>query len=95
MNSGFSLKDRSAILIMIAVLTVITVLFAGFHGSDAIAAKVDCHQNSPFSCSYSICLAIITMITMVTILLLSSVTFTSSPAFTLELVHSLERPPRR
>ena len=95
MTSNSMLQDRSTIMIIMTLLTIVAVSFAGFHGLGAISSTVDCHQVTSFSCLYSICLAILTMVILLIISLLSSVTLNPSSAFTLVLVYPLERPPKR
>lgn len=82
-------------MIIMTLLTIVTVFFAGFHGWGAVGSMVNCHQLTSFSCFYSMCLAIITMVILLTIFLLSCVTLDLNTAFNSELVYPLGRPPKR
>ncbi len=89
-------QDRSTIMIIMTLLTIVTVSFAGFHGLGAVSSKVNCDQFISFSCLYSsICMAILTMVILLTIFLLSYVTLNRNTAFILELVYPLGRPPKK
>ncbi len=94
MTSNSMSQDRSTIMIIMTLLTIVTVSFAGFHGLGAVSSKVNCQQFTSFSCLYSICLAILTMVILLTIFLLSYVTLNLNTAFTSELVYPLGRPPK-
>ncbi len=95
MTSNSKSQDRSTILIIMTLLIFITVFFAGFNGLGATSTKVDCHQVTSFSCFYSICLAILTMVILITISLLSYVILNLNTAFISDLVYPLGRPPKR
>ena len=88
-------QNRSAIMIIMALLTIVTVSFAGFHGLGTVSSMVNCHQLTSSSCFYSICLAILTMVILLTIFLLTYVTLNLITAFTSDLVYPLGRPPKR
>ncbi len=94
MTSNSMSQDRSTIMIIMTLLTIVTMSFAGFHGLGAVSSTVNGHQITSFLCLYSICLAILTMVILLTIFLLSYVTLNLNTAFTSELVYPLGRPPK-
>ena len=88
-------QDRSTIMVIMMLLTIVTIIVAGFHGLGSVNSTVNCHQLTSFSCFSSICLALLTTIILLTISLISSVTLIPSTVFTSDLVYTLGRPPKK
>jgi len=95
MTSNSLPQDRSTIMMIMTLLTIVTIIFAGFHGLGTVNSMVNCHQLTSFSCFYSLCLAILTVIVLLTISLFSSVKLILNTAFTSDLVYTLGRPPKK
>jgi len=89
------LKNRSEVILILAVFGVVITLFSGYHALSGLGQNTISHQSDAFSCLFTICVAILNLPTLLTLLLVTTAIL--NPVFPpkFDRFFILYKPPRR
>ena len=87
-------RHRFTAILILAVFSVVIVLFSGFHGMSVLNGNGTSHQSDAFSCLFTICVAIFTVPILFTLFLFTTPIFDLIPPFKPAPLFLLEKPPR-
>jgi hypothetical protein len=89
------MRQRSFLLVMMAMVLIAVVSLVGLHGAGPIHSKTIHNQGGVISCSITICAAILAVGLLLALFLMSSIVWNFIHTFQTEPVFIIERPPRR
>ena len=87
-------RHRSTTILILAVFSIVIVLFSGYHSMNVMGGIGTSHQSNTYSCLFTICVAIFTVFTLFTLLLSSTTVFDPILIPKSEPLFLLEKPPR-
>jgi len=87
-------RYRTSIILVLAVFSVVVVLFSGYHSMNLLEGYGNSHQFDKYSCLYTICVAILTIFLLFTFFIFTFAIPDPVPSPESQLIFLLEKPPR-
>ena len=87
-------RHRSTTILILAVFSVVIVLFSGYHSMNVMGGIGTSHQSNTYSCLFTICVAIFTIPMLFILLLSTTAVLDLIPVPKSGLLFILEKPPR-
>lgn len=88
-------RQHSTSILILAVFSVVIILFTGYHSMNGLDGNGIFHQSDAYSCLFSICVALLMIFLMITVFLTFSPVYNPIFAVNTEPLFVLEKPPRR
>ena len=88
-------QQRSTTLLILAVFSIVIILFSGYHIMNGSVGNGIFHQSDAYSCLFTTCVALLTILLAITVFLTFSQIYHPTLSVNTEPLFVLEKPPRR
>ena len=85
---------RSTTILILAVFSVVIVLFSGYHSMNIMGGNGTTHQADAYSCLFTFCVAIFTIPMLFAVFIFTSAISEPVPSTGSHILFLLEKPPR-
>ncbi len=89
------LRQHTSTILVLAVFSVVIILFSGYLSMNILDGNGTFHQSDLFSCLFTTCVATFTVIMLLALFLFTAVVFDTLPSPGSEPLFLQEKPPRR